>query len=84
MLEQVIDVQVRSGYRLFLRFDDGAEGEVDISQVVPFEGVFARLRDPEEFRRVRLDRDWGTVSWPGDLDLAPEFLHDLVASRAGA
>jgi hypothetical protein len=32
--------------RLWLRFDDGAEGEVDIARLVSFSGVFEPLLDP--------------------------------------
>jgi len=43
-----------------------------------------RLRDPEEFARVRLDREWGTLCWPGDLDFAPEALRDLPEEKVEA
>lgn len=78
MLVQIIEVQLRGGSRLFLRFDDGAEGEVDIAEVVPFKGVFALLRDPAFFARVSVNHDWGTICWPHDLDLAPEPLYERV------
>ena len=78
MFVQIIDVQTRGGSRLYLRFDDGAEGEVDIAQIMPFEGVFAPLRDPVFFARVSLDQDWGTICWPNDLDLAPEPLYERI------
>lgn len=81
MMVQIVEVQLRGGHRLFLRFDDGSQGEVDISEVVPFTGVFDRLRDPREFAKVRVDPDWGTICWPGDLDLAPEPLYERITGR---
>lgn len=51
MLKDIVAVEPVCGYRLSLRFEDGVEGEVDLSTVVPFEGVFAPLRDPTVFAR---------------------------------
>jgi len=81
MLIHVTEVRPLGGYRLRLRFDDGAEGEVDISEVVSFEGVFSPLSDPAFFRSVRVDPEWGTICWPGDLDLAPEPLYERATGR---
>jgi len=78
MMLAILEVRLRGAYRLHLRFNDGVEGVVDIAEVIPFEGVFARLRDQREFDKVYADPDWGTISWPGNLDLAPEPLHNRV------
>jgi hypothetical protein len=68
MLAEILEAVPLGGYRLHLRFRDGAEGEVDIARVVPFEGVFAALRDVAFFAQVYVDAEWGTVCWPGNLD----------------
>lgn len=75
MLVDVERVEVLTPYRLRLTFDDGSEGEVDVAAVVPFEGVFAPLRDPAIFRAVRVDPELGTIVWPNGEDLDPEILH---------
>jgi len=77
----ITEVELRGGTRLHLRFDDGSAGEVDIAEVIPFEGVFAALGNSDIFEQVRLDADWGTICWPGDLDLAPEPLYERVTGR---
>ena len=77
----VTHVTVLPGFRLFVRFVDGAEGEVDMSALVrrPDAGVFAELADPVAFSRAFvLD---GAVSWPGGQDLAPDAMHDEIASN---
>jgi uncharacterized protein DUF2442 len=68
-------------YRLRLEFDDGTAGEVDIGGLVEFHGVFATLRDPEVFRQVRLDVEFGTIVWPNGADLDPFVLHEWAAGR---
>ena len=39
-------------HRLHIRFDDGTEGIVDVTQLVAFTGVFEPLREPEFFTKV--------------------------------
>ena len=72
-MEHVVDVQVRDHFRLQLTFDTG---ERRIFDAVPYleRGVFQRLKDPELFRQAHVA--FGTVCWPGDLDIAPETLYD--------
>ncbi|HVS10524.1 MAG TPA: hypothetical protein VMS76_11680 [Planctomycetota bacterium] len=42
------------------------------------------MKDPEVFRRFRLDRELNTLTWPSGADLAPEFLYEKAARRADA
>lgn len=81
MLKDVLEVRPLSGYRLYLRFEDGADGEVDISSFVSFRGVFEPLREPTEFRRVRVDPDLGTIVWPNGADLDPDVLYAAVTGQ---
>lgn len=53
----VIAVEVLDGYRLHVRFADGVEGEVDMSERVrsPRAGVFAALADPDMFAQAHVE-----------------------------
>jgi hypothetical protein len=42
----------------------------------PNAGVFATLRDEMLFRQVRLEL--GAVTWPGELDLAPDAMYAAI------
>jgi len=64
-------------YVLWLRFNDGAEGEIDLESELEGE-VFAPLKDPSQFRRFRVDPELQTVVWENGADLAPEFLYDQM------
>ncbi len=81
MLHDIVEVHPLDGYRLHLRFDDGAEGDVDVSARVRFDGVFTPLRDPAYFRRVRVDAGLGTIVWPNGADLDPLVLYSLVTGE---
>ena len=75
MLKDVVDVKPLDGYRLYLRFEDGAQGEVDVAKLIAFTGVFAALRDKAIFDQVRVDPALGTVVWPDGGDLDPDVLY---------
>ena len=61
------------GYRFELQFSDGHAGIVDLEDRL-HGPAFGVLRDVALFQQGRLDPDVGTLVWPGDIDLAPEYL----------
>jgi hypothetical protein len=74
-MSDVIEVRYVREYTVWLRFEDGTEGEVDISR--SFRGpVFEPLRNLEYFKQVRVDAELGTIVWPNGADIAPETLHE--------
>lgn len=40
MFYDIVEVKVVKNYVLYIRFEDGLSGEIDISKIVPLEGVF--------------------------------------------
>ena len=72
MLTRVRTAAPLDGRRLRRTLTDGAVVERDVQDLL-WGPVFTRLRkDDALFRRVRAR--YGTVTWPGNLDLAPETL----------
>lgn len=80
-LVHVTAVEIIGDHRLRLAFEDGAEGEVDLTGWT-WQGVFEPLADPSYFNRVTLDSELGTIVWPNGADLAPETLYAWVARGA--
>jgi hypothetical protein len=77
MIVDVIEARYLHDYTIWVRFDDGTTGEVDLAD--EFDGpVFEPLRDPEYFRRFSVPESLGTISWPNGADFAPEFLYEKV------
>ena len=79
----VTEVRVTTGYRVWVRFNDGTEGEVDLGNELDGP-VFEPLRDRALFAQVRVDPEVHTIAWPNGADLAPEFLRGLVEQRSAA
>lgn len=73
----VVQVESLADHRLRLSFEDGAEGEVDLS-TRRWRGVFAPLQDQAFFDRVEVDEELGTIVWPNGADIAPETLYRWV------
>ena len=66
-------VQARANYRIWIEFEDGEQGEIDLSHLAG-QGVFKAWLDPEFFQDVRIvDND--TVLWGNDIDLCPDALY---------
>lgn len=67
-------------YRLWLEFDNGEAGEVDLARELWGE-MFAPLQDPAQFSAAYIDEEMLTVAWPNGADFAPEFLLELLHSQ---
>lgn len=81
MIPRVTEARYVSGQTIWLRFSDGASGEVDLSAEIHGE-IFEPLRDAEYFRKFEVSRELGTVVWPNGADFAPEFLRASVKVAA--
>ena len=72
-MEKAIDVRALPGYRIWLRFEDGVEGEVDLSHLAG-RGVFKVWSDRKVFEGVHIDGS-GAIVWSEGLDLCPDALY---------
>jgi hypothetical protein len=81
MLPRVIDARYVGERTIWLRFTDGAEGEVDLSSELYGE-IFEPLQTDEYFRNFKLDPDLRTLVWPNGADFAPEFLRAALRVAA--
>ena len=65
-----LEVKPLPNYRLWLRYDDGVEGEVDLSGLVG-RGVFSAGGTQSFFQSVRIGIH-GEPSWSDTIELCPE------------
>jgi len=75
MFLHVREAEYRHDYVIWLRFNDGAEGEIDLADELEGE-VFGPLKNLDAFKRFRVDPDLETIVWENGADLAPEFLYE--------
>lgn len=81
MLPCLVEVRYVQAHTLWLRFADGAEGEVGLANELEGE-IFAPLKDPDTFRSFPLHRELRTIVWPNRADFAPEFLRAALRVAA--
>jgi hypothetical protein len=72
-LLDVIYVKALPGYLLELKFENGERRLFDMSSIID-KKPFGRLKESNVFLAARVD--YGTVVWPGNIDIAPETLYD--------
>lgn len=74
----ISDAQYLGDYRVRLAFNNGREGVADLRAMIFDEPrtVFAPLRDVSVFRQLFIAH--GALCWPGDLDVAPEYIYFLA------
>lgn len=81
MVPHVTEARYVTGYKVWLRFSDGAEGVVDLSKELDGP-IFEPLKDLTFFRRLVVQPELKTLVWPNGADLAPEFLRSAVKVTA--
>jgi hypothetical protein len=71
-----IQIRPENGYKLFIKFSDGKEGIVDLSNLVG-KGVFSVWNDQELFKQAYIDVT-GAIAWNNDLDICSDALYDKI------
>ncbi len=74
------EVRALEGYRLWLRYSDGVEGEVDLSHLIG-RGIFKAWQDRAFFEAVRID-EAGAIAWGEEIDLCPDALYLRLTGKS--
>ena len=75
-----IEVRALPDYRLYVRYDNGVEGEVDLSHLVG-KGVFAAWNDPGNFEKVSIGSS-GEIRWNDQIDLCPDSIYMRISGKS--
>ena len=74
---QATRVEARDGFRVFLEYDDGVSGELDLSHLADTQ-VFGFWQEPGRFAEVTLDRRANEITWGKDLELCAWHLYENI------
>ena len=77
MILHVIEAKYLHDYVVWLKFNDGVEGEVDLADELEGE-IFGPLKDINTFKSFKVESILGTITWENGADLAPEFLYKNI------
>ena len=83
MMHTITECRAESNYTLWIRFDDGLEGSVNLGDLVLTES-FQAISDEATFARVAIDPVSNAVTWAGGIKLDPEVLYRDLASKTVA
>jgi hypothetical protein len=79
MYQAIVSVCPNDDFSLAVVFEDGAKGVLDMAPYLDF-GVFNKLKNLEQFKRVRVAFD--TVEWDCGIDLDPEFIRAKCSMKS--
>ena len=74
----VIQAKQVAPLELEVQFADGTIGRVRF-ELSHLTGVFSALKDPRLFGQAYVED--GVVMWPGDLDLAPDAMYQVIKAE---
>jgi hypothetical protein len=77
---KIVACRPMPNYHIWIRFDDGLEGEVDLSDLVG-QDVFEAWESIEFFNQVRVDPQTDTVAWGDEIDLDPYVLREKISKQ---
>lgn len=73
----VVEVEAREPHKLWVRFDDGVAGVVDLSDSADVGGIFSAWADEDYWRTAHIAAGAGAVAWGdgADIDVCPFSLY---------
>ncbi|MGH7952092.1 MAG: DUF2442 domain-containing protein [Limisphaerales bacterium] len=73
-MKKIVSIEPLPDYRLKLRYDDGVEGELDLSAEAG-KGVFVAWKNIQHFNSVKIGHCGRSLEWPGEIDLCADALY---------
>ena len=81
MIAKITEARYEQNYTIYLRFQDGLEGFVNLEDEL-YGSMFESLKDIDAFQKFTIHPDFKTLCWPNGADIAPEFLYQHVRMTA--
>ena len=77
----ILEARYVKDYQVFLKFNTGETGEVDLRDLVGKYQIAEPLRNPEIFSHFYLD-SWPTLAWDCGFDVDPESLYFRATGKS--
>ena len=73
MLLKPVELKPLPGYRIWIKYEDGESGEIDLSHLAGV-GVFKAWDEPGRFEKVHID-PYGAIAWDENIDMCRYALY---------
>lgn len=77
---KIIKCEPHDNYKLWIQFEDGLEGEIDLKRLAG-KGVFSAWDSIDFFKSVHVSKKTDTVTWGREIDLDPYVLYDTLIDQ---
>lgn len=81
MISEPKEVKALENYRIFLKFSDGKQGIVDLSEFRG-KGVFKAWDENGLFEKVHIDTETKAIAWSEDLELDVNSLYLKLVGKS--
>ena len=75
MYYDVIKLKYIKDYILYVEFENGKKGRIDLKKYSKKSGIFRELADISFFKKASINKELGVITWPNGLDIAPENIY---------
>lgn len=80
MISKPIKVKALENYNIIVSFEDGVEGEVDLS-FLRSKGVFEIWSDYEIFKKVYIDPETFSIAWNKEVEIDSNNLYLSIIGK---
>ena len=77
----LIEAKYNRDYKVFIKFNTGESGEVDLEETISKYKIAQSLQDKKKFSNFYLD-SWPTLAWECGFDISPEALYSMVTGKS--
>ena len=78
---KIVKLNPKNNYKLWLKFEDGLEGTVDLSELKG-KGVFKIWEKPEDFKKAFVHPESGAVAWNDEVEICADALYLKISGKS--
>jgi len=76
-----IEVKALTRYKIWVKFEDGVSGEVDLSDSAG-KGIFKFWNEGDNFEKVFINKETGGIAWNNELEICPDTVYEQIKSES--
>ena len=81
MYYEIIKVKYLKNFLIEVKFLNGKSGIVNLEEYKNKGGIFSKFNDMDFFKNVKLNKEFGVLTWDGEIDIAPETIYSLATGE---